>query len=100
MGILSNSYKFWTEVQRESVFDTIPPAPPEPPNWAEKLASYGTDVLVGLGCILSLPLTYGWAIAGLMASTTASLAAECAFDDVWNWVNEILGPPDPPEPNP
>lgn len=98
-SILMNSYQFWTEVENVAILDTIPPNPPEPPDWAEKVASYGTDVSVGLACILTVPLTMGWSIAGLAASTTASLAMECAFDDVWNWINNVLGPPEQPDPN-
>jgi len=90
--ILIHSRDFWTGVEKEEIAvvapaDTLDGDPVKLDIW-EKLASYGTDALIAIACIFSIPLTIGMSIAGLIASMTASILIDCAWEDAYdNWSN-------------
>ena len=88
--ILVHSRDFWTGIEEEKVMitalgDTLDPLGPteeELKLW-EKIASYGVDTLVGIVCIVSIPLTLGASVAGLIASMTASILVDYCWGDDW-----------------
>ncbi len=88
--ILIHSRDFWTGLEKEEIKVAVPgdsldstgPTLEELEFW-EKIASYGTDALLGVACILVVPLTLGISIAGLLASLTASIMVDYAWPDDW-----------------
>lgn len=88
--ILIHSRDFWTDLEKEEIMvtllgdtlDTTGPSLEELRFW-EKIASYGTDALLGIACLIVVPLTLGISIAGLLASLTASILVDCAWPDDW-----------------
>jgi hypothetical protein len=88
--ILIHSRDFWTGLEKEEIMvtllgdtlDSTALSPDESAFW-EKIASYGTDALLGIACILVVPITLGISIAGLIASLTASILVDCTWADAW-----------------
>ncbi len=88
--ILVHSRDFWTGLEKEEIMvtvygdtlDSTGPSLEELAFW-EKVASYGTDALLGVACLLVVPVTLGISIAGLIASLTASILVDCAWPDDW-----------------
>ena len=87
--ILVHSRDFWTAVEKEEIMVMAPDdSLSEKSDFWEKLASYGTDALVAIVSLASLPLTAGTSIAGLIASMTASILVDCDWGEASdNWEN-------------
>lgn len=86
--ILINSRDFWTGLEKEEIMvpllgDTLTGNPEKLDIW-EKMASYGTDALLAIACIFTIPITIGGSIAGLIASVIASILVDCTWEDDWN----------------
>jgi len=88
--ILVHSRDFWTGIEEEKVMitalgDTLDPLDPtqEELEFWEKIASYGMDALIGAVCIITIPLTLGMSVAGLIASMTASILVDYTWGDDW-----------------
>jgi hypothetical protein len=90
--ILVHSRDFWTGIEKEEIMvtalgDTLDPIDmsPEEFDFWEKIASYGTDALLGIACIVIVPITLGVSIAGLLASITASILVDYTWGDDWGY---------------
>lgn len=88
--ILIHSRDFWTGIEEEMVMipvpeDTLDPLDPsdEELRFWEKIASYGVDAVIGIVCIVTIPLTVGMSIAGLIASITASILVDYCWGEDW-----------------
>lgn len=88
MDILIHSRDFWTGLEHGDLMvtvlgDTVEPNPtlPEDILW-EKISAYMTDALMGLACIVSIPLTMGTSIAGLISSIAASIAIDYMWEEM------------------
>jgi hypothetical protein len=88
--ILVNSRDFWTGIEEEKVMitalgDTLDPLDQSQEDFEfwEKIASYGMDALLGVVCIVTIPLTLGLSVAGLIASMTASILVDYTWGEDW-----------------
>ena len=88
--ILVHSRDFWTGIEEERVMITVLGETLDPLDQSleelrfwEKIASYGVDTLMGIVCIVSIPLTLGASVAGLIASITASILVDYYWGEDW-----------------
>jgi hypothetical protein len=88
IDILASSRDFWNGLERREVMvtvlgDTIGPDHTLPEELLfEKIASYMTDAVMGLACIVAIPLTMGASIAGLISSIAASIAIDYMWEEM------------------
>ncbi len=88
IDILAHSRDFWTGLELGDAMvtvlgDTIGPDPDLPEELLlEKITAYMTDALMGLACIVAIPLTVGASIAGLISSIAASIAVDYLWEEM------------------